>query len=240
MRKERRIVAAAEREMQRYSFLESIAESLDYAEQPEEKRRRGLGRFITISREAGAGAEDIARTLGDRLGWEVLDKKLVDMVAERYRLSRPMLEAVDETRHNWVHNTFGPVFDPKVVPREKYMTYLERVLIAAARRGDVIFVGRGARFVLPAQGGLAIRLVASERYRVKRLQQERGISEPEAQRLVHELERGRHEFVSHFFHCNVADPHHYDLVIHVERMGVEQTVELILDAQTCWESEAKQ
>ena len=58
MRKERRIVAAAEREMQRYSLLKSIADSLEHAEQPEEKRRKGLGRFITISREAGAGAEE--------------------------------------------------------------------------------------------------------------------------------------------------------------------------------------
>ncbi len=227
----RGIVAAAEREMKRHSLLQELSETIIRVDSAHTKKSgKTLGPFITISREAGAGGEDVAYILGERLGWDVLDKNALDLVAERYCLSRSMLDEVDEAKNNWVHNAIGPVFDAKVVPREKYMSCLERIFITAARKGKVIFVGRGARFVLPDNAGLAVRLVASEKYRVRRMQQEKGISEQEARKLVRELDKGRRDFVQHFFRRDVADPHYYDIVLNTERLGPETAVEIILDA----------
>ncbi|MGQ9505444.1 MAG: cytidylate kinase-like family protein [Thermogutta sp.] len=227
--REPRIAAAAEKEMQKWATAQQIAERIirfDAAHGQEKK----FGPYITISRQAGAGAEEVARAVGERLGWEVVDKNVLDAIAKSFCLERSQLENLDESSGNWVRDTFGLWLDPHLISADKFLTCLERVVWMTARKGNVVFVGRGVRFLLPDEFGLAVRLVASEKYRVQRIQNEKGMSESAARRFVHELEQSRKQFVQRFFHKNVDDPQCYDVVINVERWGVEQSAELIVSA----------
>lgn len=229
--REPRIRAAAEREMLKWSAAQQIAERLwrfDIAHAGKPQKR--LGPFITISRQAGCGAEEVAQKVGEKLGWDVVDKNVLDAVAQRFCLERSQLDMMDEAPGNWVQDTLGQWLDPHVVSSEKFLSCLERVVWAAARKGNVVFVGRGIRFILPDDFGLAVRLVASEKYRVARIQREKGLAEAEARRFVQELEENRRQFVQRFFHKDVADPQWYDLVLNVERWGVEATADLIVNA----------
>jgi len=228
-RTEPKIVAAAERQMQAWSLTQEIADKLIRLDQAEQVAGR-LGDYITISREAGAGGGQIAELVGRTLGWEVLDKSLLDHVASRYHLSRKMLELVDETQAGWVYDIFGTGVDRKIIPHEKYFVCLSRVVQTAARRGNVVLVGRGAQFLLPREQGLAVRIVASQRYRTEQLMQRHGLDAAKARQLMDELDRGRHEFAERFFRRDITDPHLYDLVINVERFGPTTAAEQIVEA----------
>jgi cytidylate kinase len=230
-REEPQILAAAEQQMRAWSLAQEIAEGTVKSHRMDQPHGR-LGNYITISREAGAGGSAIGEAVGERLGWEVLDKNLLDCVAERFHLSRPMLEMVDETASNWAYDVLGPWFDHQIVTHEKYVMHLARIVLAAARRGNVVLVGRGGPFLLPRDQGLAVRVVASEKHRVRRIMEKYAMDEPQAKQFVATLDRGRREFVSRFFRRDVADPHLYDLVINVEFLGSEAAVEEILAA---WE-----
>jgi len=227
--REPRIAAAAEKEMQKWATAQEIADRIirfDAAHRQE----KTLGPYITISRQAGAGAEDVARRVGEQLGWEVVDKNVLDAIAKCFCLERSQLGNLDESSGNWVRDTFGLWLDPHIISADKFLTCLERVVWMAARKGNVVFVGRGVRFLLPDEFGLAVRLVASEKYRVERIQREKGLSESAARRFVHELEQTRRQFVQRFFHKDVDNPEWYDVVINVERWGVEKTAEMIVAA----------
>lgn len=229
--REPRIKAAAEKEMLKWSAAQQVAERLlrfDSAHEAGSHKR--LGPFITISRQAGCGAEEIAHRVGEKLGWHVIDKNVLDAVAQKFCLDRGQLDNIDEAPSNWVRDIFGPWLDPGVISSEKFLTCLERVVWMLARRGQMIFVGRGIRFVLPDEPGLAVRLVASEKYRVNRIQREKGMSEAEARRFVQDLELARQQFVQRFFHKDVNDPQWYDVILNVERWGVEATADLIVAA----------
>lgn len=228
-REEPKILAAAERRMQAWSLAQEIADRMIRVDKGQQVARP-VHEFITISREAGAGAEQIAKLLGGELGWEVLDKELVDRVAERYRLSREMLELVDETESNWAYDTWGPWLDPKIIPHEKYFVHVSRVILAAARRGNVVLVGRGAQFLLPPEQGLRVRVVASEKHRLENLMRRHDMTADMARQLMHDLDRGRADLVEHFFHRDVADPHLYDLVINADHIEPATAVELIVAA----------
>jgi cytidylate kinase len=141
-----------------------------------------------------------------------------------------MLEMVDETTVNWAYDILGTWLDRKIISREKYMVRLARVAVGAARKGNVVFVGRGTQFLLPRASGLAVRLVASEAYRVKRIMERKNLDASNAKRLLDETDRGRREFAMRFFHQDIADPHIYDLVINTERIGFEQAADLIISA----------
>ena len=227
-REEPRIVAAAERQMQAHSLAEQIAQQGAKTWRFDEPRPH-LGEYITVSREAGAGGGEIAELLGRKLGWEVLDKKLVECVAQRYHLSKPMLERVDETASNWASDVFGSWFDSHAISHEKYVVRLCRVVIAAARRGNVVLVGRGAHLILPRDQGLAVRIIASPKYRIARIARQFGFSEAQARQYVAEVDRGRREFVMRYFHHDIHDPQWFDLVLRVDRIGPESAAELIAD-----------
>lgn len=228
-REEPTILAAAERQMQAWSLSQEISERMirvDYGQQVSQP----LGHFITLSREAGADGGHIASLVGKELGWEVLDKCLLDRVAERYRLSRQMLENVDETQANWAYDLLGQWLDRKVVPHERYFVLLSRVILATARRGNVVLVGRGANFLLPRDEGLAVRIVASEKYRIERLMERHGIDAAQAKTMMVDLDRGRRDFAQKFFHRDIDDPHVYDLVINADRLGPQGAARQIVTA----------
>ncbi|HOA50638.1 MAG: cytidylate kinase-like family protein [Thermogutta sp.] len=237
--REPRIVAAAEREMQKWRTAQQIADRIIRFDTAHGAQQKKIGPYITISRQAGAGAEQIAHAVGERLGWEVVDKNVLDAIAKHFCLERSQLENLDESSGNWLRDTLFLWLDPHIISADKFLACLEKVVWMAARKGNVVFVGRGVRFLLPDEHGLAVRLVASEKYRVERIRREKGLSEAAARRFVHELEQTRRQFVQRFFHKDVDDPQWYDLVINVERWGVEETANLIVTAWRAREEQMK-
>jgi cytidylate kinase len=227
VREEPKILAAAERQMQAWARAQEMTDRTIASRLADEVPSR-LGPYVAISREAGAGGSRIAEMVGQTLGWEVLDKNLLDLVAERFELSRPMLELVDETASNWVYDILGTWLDPNIIPHEKYVAHLGRVVLAAAHHGKVVLVGRGAQFLLPRRGGLAVRIIAPEPYRIDRIRRLHDTTASNARRLMLEIDRGRREFVERYFHRDINDPHLYDLVINVEHTDISAAVEQIV------------
>jgi hypothetical protein len=228
-----KVAAAAERQARAWSLGQETAE-FAASSMRHDTPHQHLGNYISLSREAGACGGQVAESLGKQLGWRVVDRQFVEQVAHRYHLSPTMLELVDETVSDWVHDILGPCLDPRVVPHEKYAVYLNRVAFTAARRGNVILVGRGAQFVLPRDQGMAVRLIASEKFRIHRIMERLGVNESTARRTMIEVDRGRADFVTRFFHHDVANPHLYDLVVHVDRFGLEGAATLIAQTYQRW------
>jgi cytidylate kinase len=232
-REDPKIVEAAEKQMKAWELSREVADRAvrDQGAHPAERK---LGRFITISREAGAGGSAVAKLVGEKLGWDVMDRNLLDQVAERYQLSRKMLEFVDETTVNWAYDILGTWLDRTIISREKYVVRLARVVVGCARRGNVVFVGRGTQFLLPRQNGLAVRLVAPEEFRVRQIMERENVDAEKAKRVMSDTDRGRREFAMRFFQNDIADPRLYDLVINTERFGLEAAAEMVLAAsQRC-------
>jgi cytidylate kinase len=228
-REDPKILAAAERRMHAWVMAEQI-ENRAVRQRSDALPTARVLEFVAISREAGAGGGEIGLCAGQRLGWHVYDRNLLDQVANQFHVSRTMLDLVDETRSNWVYDVLGTWMDRKIVPHEKYVAYLSRVLLAAAQQGNAVFIGRGAQFLLPRQKLLAVRIVASEKHRIQQIIDRTGTSEAVAKRCMQEIDEGRREFVDRFFHHDIADSHHYDLVINVDRCGPEGAVRQIVAA----------
>jgi len=224
MKGESSIIEAAERQMQRWLRAQ---QGLD---KPVPVSATGIGPYLTISREAGAGGGRIARMVGEAIGWEVLDRKLLECVAERYDTSPAMLELVDETTTNWIAEMFGNWLNPASVSQMQYVCRLSRVILMAARQAKVIYVGRGAQFVLPRERGLRVRIVAPLDYRIQQIMERQHLSFEEARDYVAKTDAGRQDFVRQYFHHDVPDPHLFDLVVNVEKLGPERAAHLIVDA----------
>jgi cytidylate kinase len=186
--------------------------------------------FVAIARQAGAGGSEIAGLVGRRLGWEVYDQNLRDLIAERFHEPRLVLDFVDETRSNWVYDVLGTWGDNQIVPQEKFVLHLKRIVATAARDGKSVFVGRGAQFLLPRPRVLAVWITAPLKFRVERIMVEKRKSEGDARQFIRDADEGRREFVKRYFHRDIHDPLLYDLVINVQYLGTAQAVEQIVAA----------
>jgi cytidylate kinase len=223
------VIDAAERQMQRWLLTQKCLENAAAASNAGELAA-GIGPYLTISREAGAGGSEIARLVGEAIGWEVLDRKLLECVAEKYHTSPAVLKLVDETTTNWIIEIFGQWIDPASVSQMQYVCRLGRVILMAARAGKVVYVGRGAQFVLPRERGLSVRLLAPLKYRIQQVIERQHLSFEEASDYVVKTDAGRQACVRQYFHHDITDPHLFDLVINVEKLGPEHAAHLIADA----------
>jgi cytidylate kinase len=183
--------------------------------------------FLAISREAGADGAELAKRVADKLNWKIFDRELLDYLAERNNWSRLALEFVDETTASWVHEMFGKWLDQQLVSQAEYVRGVGRVVLLAAQHESMIFVGRGAQFILPRNSGIAIRIVAPLKERVQCVMERKHCDRHAADKFVESTDRGRRDFVQRYFHHDSTDPHLYDLVINLAHVTMDDAVELI-------------
>jgi cytidylate kinase len=185
---------------------------------------------ITLSREAGARGAQVARVLGERLGWPVYDQELLRLIGEEMGVRTKLIESVDEKQRHWLQEcleTFGSSSD---ISSSGYVRHLVEMLLSLAAHGRCIIVGRGAAQVLPAATTLRVRLVAPRDDRIAVIRQRRGLTEKEAAAWVDRTDRERVHFVKEHFRQDPSDPRQYDLVLNSGRFSVEECAELITAA----------
>jgi len=221
----RALSEAAERQMRMWALrLQSQPPAEELRTKP---MKQLIHPYLALSREAGVDGGQIARLVGEKCGWQVFDRELLDYMAEHYQLSRTALEYVDERTASWLHEVFGKWLDDQLVSQAEYVARLGRVVLLAAQHASTVFVGRGVQFILPREVGLSIRLIAPKKDRIERIMQRHQCGQEEAERIVDDTDKGRADFVRRYFHQEVADPHLYDLVINLAQIPRETAVDLI-------------
>ena len=66
-------------------------------------KEREMIQVITISREYGSGGASIAKILGERLGWRLIDALLIAEVARSARATPETVRAYEENVDPWFH-----------------------------------------------------------------------------------------------------------------------------------------
>jgi len=194
-----------------------------------ETQRKEVADFITISRAVGAGGDEAAVRLGQRLGWPVFDRELLDVMAGDDELRRQIYGSMDERDVGWVEEMLRSLAQPGFAKND-YFHRLTETVLTLARQGHAVFLGRGVDLILPRGIGLRMRLTAPFDTCVDRVARERGLSRPEAKAEVTRLEAERGGFIHQHFGREAGEATRYDVVLNLARFGVDATVDLILCA----------
>jgi cytidylate kinase len=188
------------------------------------------GPCLLVSRLRGSLGGQVARLVGERLGWHVFDREIVDEIAKLAHVRQQLLESVDEqTRANW-NNSWRPELGPEDIGSEHYLRCLREVVLTLGHHGDVVIVGRGSPFLLPAASSLRARFVAPLDLRVKRVADQEKVTMLEAQARVEKFDAERSQFVQKSFSRDPNSPMNYDLVINTGDITAEAAAEMVLIA----------
>jgi len=193
-------------------------------------RRNEVEDFICVSRMVGAGGSDVAAMLGQRLGWPVFDRQILDVMAGDDQLRRQIYVSMDERDLTWFEDAMRTFTDTSFIKND-YFHQVTRTVLSLARQGRAVFLGRGANLILPRALGLRVRLVASVETRAKNFAERHALSLKRASAEVEKLEKERVKFVRHHFDADTNDSTRYDLTINVDHFPPARAVDLILGAR---------
>ncbi|MEZ4648005.1 MAG: cytidylate kinase-like family protein [Candidatus Eisenbacteria bacterium] len=186
--------------------------------------------WIAISRDYGAGGSAIAESLAEQLGYELFDRKLLDALARESRYRREFLASVDEKGRSTLEAHVDALLHGESFVRSDFLRYLMRVLMTIAEHGHAVVVGRGAAHVLPAEGGVTVRIVAPLEDRVQNVARRLALPQVEARLRVHEVDRARADFLRTHFHRAEWRPEDHDLTICTSRIPHVEAVHLVESA----------
>jgi cytidylate kinase len=182
----------------------------------------------------GSGGSQIASKVAARLGWSHLDKEIIDRLVFQYGTPRVVLDAVDEKKVGWLKDLLNGWIEGHGFSQLAYVNRLGRLFNTAAKHGNVVIVGRGAKFLLPKSSGFSVRIIAPMDFRVEQIVLRHGVSVAEARKRVQQSDSDRKAFVSKFFHQDVTDPHSHDLVVNIKQVTPDYAVQLICEAVRFW------
>ena len=197
----------------------------------DEARRPEVEDFITVSRQVGAGASEIAAALAARLKWPRFDKEILQAMAGDDATRHKIYESLDEYDLSWWEEAFRSVTDPEFT-RNDYFRRLVKTTLSLARQGSAVFVGRGADLMLPQNLGFRVRIVAPVAMRLQRFADRHGMNLKQAGDIVTRIDRERAEFVRQHFRVDINDPTRCDLTVNMEHFSIDQAVEAILAVRT--------
>ncbi|TWT43924.1 cytidylate kinase [Phycisphaerae bacterium RAS1] len=192
-----------------------------------------VNEFITISRMIGSGGHEIAQRLGKRLNWPVFDKEILQHMAGDDALRRRLYDAMDERDEGWLEGMLRLVLECEFHQEEYFHRLIETVL-ALARKGHGVFLGRGAHLILPRECGLRVRLFAPRDVCIRRIAEREGVSSEDARRRFDETQGQRTDFVRRHFGPKGDGIEPYDLLINTGTVTMDQATEMIVAATKQW------
>lgn len=200
-----------------------------------EAARRALvhleqGPWLTISRQLGAGGDEIGALLGQRLGWPIYDREILQTIARQTHTKEKIISRLDGHAVGHFNDYVRHLLVPDDMGQAGFLLEMTRVVWALGHQGEAILLGRGANWVLDPRFGLRVRLVAPTDLRVSRVAEREGLRAAEAKRRVAEHDAERQRFIRQAFGRQIDDPVGYDLVMNFERLHPEAAAEVVLIA----------
>ena len=207
-------------------------------------------RVLTIDREYGCGASEIARRVAERLKWKLWDRLLTDEIAARMECECWAVEEHEEKRDPLYYRLFksfmrgsmeGALNAPKMkmVDADCIRDITQKLVTEAAKEGNSVIVGRGSAYYLrDLPDVFHVFLYAPLDEKVNRLIHE-GKDEEKALELAETVDRDRGAYIQQYFGVEWPARNVFDLMVNT-KAGDDVAVEMILDAVALHDKAHKQ
>jgi cytidylate kinase len=195
---------------------------------------------ITIEREFGCGASEIASLVAGRLGWTLWDERLTQEIA---RLPESTPEAVEQ--REWrsdplVYRLFQdflrggfegglqPINRLHLLDARRIAAVSETAVKTSLSSGPSVIVGRGSQFFLRNRKDVfRVFLYASRDHKIRRLIS-KGETQDKAIEQVDTTDKARAAFVQQYLGLKWPEPHLYHTMFNTE-MGESCTATMLVE-----------
>lgn len=195
---------------------------------------------VTIAREYGSGGADIGRKVAELMGWECVDKQIIERVATLGKVDPSWATKADECSSAWWERAlqsfrFG---SPQAYlgkgaesggDRDTLREFTASVIERAAIEGQCVIIGRSAQCVLRRHPNVFHALVFAPLAEKTERMKIRHPHERDLQALLSRIDSERTHYTQHYYGQDWSDRGLYHLCVN-STLGIDSCANLI--AQT--------
>jgi cytidylate kinase len=185
--------------------------------------------LVSFSREEGSLGGLVAREVGERLNYRVLDLKALLQEAQKYGGLKQNAPELYEKQPGLLER-----LDRE---RRRYGVVLRAVVYETALQDNVVFLGRGVGMLLgDLSHALRVLVVAPVETRIARVTRQGVSARPgpksreEAEEIVRRADRDRAGYLRYLFNVDWLNPQIHDLVINTASLGVPSATDAVIHA----------
>ncbi|MEJ2722685.1 MAG: cytidylate kinase-like family protein, partial [bacterium] len=172
---------------------------------------------ITISRGSLAGGKELATRLADELGCACLSRE--DLTAKAAELGVPV-DKLQSSMAKPPSAYHGLRWD-----RDQYLACMTMLLCERILKEDLVYYGHAAHMLLCGVPNiLRIRVLAESGFRIASVVRTMGLSREQAKHHIAQVDAGREKWVRFLYGVDWNDPTNYDMVVHLDQMGLNNAV----------------
>lgn len=174
---------------------------------------------IAISREYGSGGRYVGKLLAEELKINFYDKELISLSAKESGLSKEYIKKIDEKNSSikFENNNDDRLFIAET-----------KVIKNLAKKEDCVIVGRCADYILKDNKNvIKIFLYSDDDSKVKRVTKYYGIKNNNILKYINDINKERRKHYNYYTGRDWNNNNNYDLLINVDKLGVEKTVKQI-------------
>lgn len=178
--------------------------------------------IVTISRQVAARGDEVAQILARNLGYTFVTRKEIEKRIVELGFPESKLAKFDERKPGF--------FASLTKGRDEYFNYAQYAILEAAEKKNVVIIGRGAFAILDnVPNHIAVRLIADEKTRVKRLNDEFNWEKKQSLQRIQESDENRTGFHRSFYNIDINDATLYHAVLNTGKLPLENCAKIISD-----------
>lgn len=192
--------------------------------------------IITIGRQFGSGGRQIGKRLAEELGIDFYDRALITAAAKKSGFSEELFEMMDKRATNSLLYSLsmfgGSGVNGMSLTDQLYLTQAN-LIREFADKGSCVIVGRCADHILREYPNrFDIFISAPIEDRIRRIQSSpdrefEGNKSPQS--TLEKMDKQRATYYNYYTGKVWGKADHYDLCINAGRLGIDKSVELILN-----------
>ena len=182
--------------------------------------------IITINRECGTGGGEIARLLGEKLGFKVYGRTVLRAVAQQFGITLEEMDSIKSQKTSWwgefcsFYQQYGAAgYAPGTIadPTPKSVYYAEeRFLRDLAEKESCIIVGRaGFHIFRNTPNAIHLLLLADRDARIARIARKQNLTPEEAAKVVDDVDKARDNFVESVAETSRHDARNYHICANI-------------------------
>lgn len=179
--------------------------------------------IITISRGSYSKGKEVAEKVAQRLNYKCVAREVVIEASREFNIPEVKLVRA-------LHDA-PSIFDQFTYGKEKFIAYFQAAFLKCLKRDNVVYHGLAGHFFLRGiSHALKVRIIADMEDRVRLEMEREGIQKEEALSVLLKDDAERRKWSMELYGIDTADSKLYDMVIHIRKISIDDTVEMICHA----------
>lgn len=202
--------------------------------------------IITIGRQYGSGGREIGEKLAQKLEIPFYDKELLERAANDSGICKELFENHDEKPTNsflysLVMDTYSfgyssAAFTDMPINHKVFLAQFEAVK-KLAMEGPCVMVGRCADYALSEFSNCFSVFIHSDmESRIRRIAQKYGMKDNKARDAIQKTDKSRSSYYNYYTNKRWGDASSYHLSIDSGKLGIDKTVECIIQTLKVFET----